>query len=305
VSTAPRASEAPPALVILGQPVAQSLSPVFQNAALHAAGLAVSYTRREVSASDLSALLASYGATRTGGNVTMPHKQAVFAAAAQHTAAATQTGAVNTFWWEGGVLVGHNTDIDGIRATVAALCPRGIADDVVLVGAGGAAAAVLAALEGISPPGTRLHIVARSTDRAAALVARSASPAQQPHVYLHADPHTVPWASVALVINATPQGMQDSDAHPAALSVLRPGCAVYDLVYRPTGTDWVHGARARGLRAEDGMRMLVEQGASAFECWFGIPAPRAVMWQALGAMVPPADAPRALPHTSRPDPAAT
>ncbi len=292
--TAPHASEAPRALVILGQPVAQSLSPVFQRAALNAVGRTVTYERREVSAEDLTAVLTSFRETRTGGNVTMPHKQAVYAACAQRSMAAERTGAVNTFWWEGGALVGHNTDIDGIRATIAALCPHGIGGDVVLVGAGGAAAAVIVALDSVGDAATRLHVVARTPESAVALVANTASVRQQRAVQHHADATTVPWPSVSLVINATPRGMHDGDAHPVPLALLRHDCAVYDLVYRASGTDWVHAARARGLVAEDGLRMLVEQGASAFECWFGVQAPRSVMWEALGAVVPPANAPRAM-----------
>lgn len=222
----------------------------------------------------------------------MPHKQAVYAECAQRTTAADRTGAVNTFWWDDDALIGHNTDIDGIRATIAALCPQGVAGDVVLLGAGGSAAAVLVALESAGDTVARIHIVARTPARAAALVARTASPAQQLKVQRHTDYRTVPWSSVALVINATPLGMHDGDDYPVPLALLRVGCALYDLVYRPMGTHWVHAARAQGLHAEDGLRMLVEQGASAFECWFGVPAPRPVMWQALGATVPPSDAPR-------------
>ncbi|WP_353264930.1 shikimate dehydrogenase [Gemmatimonas sp.] len=302
MNTAPRASEAPRALVILGQPVAQSLSPVFQSAALNAVGRAVTYERREVSASELTGVLATFRETRTGGNVTMPHKQAVYAACALRSTAAERTGAVNTFWWDGAALVGHNTDIDGILATITALCPHGIAGDVVLVGAGGAAAAVLVALDGVGDMSTRLHLVTRTPDRAVALVANTALAGQQRTVLHHADSTTVPWSSVSLVVNATPLGMRDGDGYPVPLALLRQDCAVYDLVYRASGTEWVHAARARGLIAEDGLRMLVEQGASAFECWFGIEAPRSVMWEALGAMVPPANAPRAMRGPGNADP---
>lgn len=285
--------------MILGQPVAQSLSPVFQNAALAAAGIPVEYTRREESAATLPSALAACAQTRTAGNVTMPHKRAVHDAAARLTDAARRAGAVNTFWWDGDELVGHNTDIDGIRATVHALCPRGIDGDVVLLGAGGSASAVLVALTTSHAPSGVVHVVARNTERALALVRTLAAHRDESttvQVKLHSAFADIDWHRVALVINATPLGMRDDDPEPVPVAVLQAPCAVYDLVYKAAGTRWVHEARQRGLVAEDGLRMLVEQGASAFESWFGVEAPRGVMWQALGHMMPEADAPRIMAH---------
>lgn len=279
--------EAPHALVLLGQPVAQSLSPVFQNAALQAGGLALSYSARDVSASDVSSVLAECARGRIAGNVTMPHKHAVFEASVRRTATAQRTGAVNTFWWEQHTLVGHNTDVDGIRATIQALCAEGIPGDVVLLGAGGSAAAVLVALSDVHPPVGRTLVVARTRARAEALVARVGARATA-----CTTDSAVQWSRVALVINATPLGMHTTDPLPLDVSQLPPGCALFDLVYRQQGTALVQAARAGGLVAEDGLRMLVEQGASAFECWFNTTAPREEMWRSLGHAVPPAHAPR-------------
>lgn len=285
-----RASVSPRALVILGHPVSQSLSPVFQSAALEAVGLHVPYERHEVHAADLRSTLAALRRTRTGGNVTMPHKEAVAQCADRLTEVAARTGAVNTFWWEGDELVGHNTDVHGVQATIRALCAGGIRDDVVVLGAGGAAAAVLAGIEahggtGLAAP-ARVVVAARSRARAETLVRQMGSGATV------ADLADVDWDRVGLVVNATPAGMQEGDAPPVVVTLLAAHTAVYDLVYRRDGTAWVRAARARGLAAEDGLRMLVEQGAAAFECWFGIPAPLPVMWQALGVPQPPHDAPR-------------
>jgi shikimate dehydrogenase len=285
----PRASRPPDGLVLLGQPVAQSLSPQFQNAALRAVGREVLYTAREVAADNIPFVLETCRESNTGGNVTMPHKRIVYDAAGQRTESATRTGAVNTFWWEQRTLVGHNTDVDGIRATVFALCAGGVPGDVVLLGAGGSAAAVLVALADLPiPVGGRVHVVARSVENAEALCARTGVTAVS-----HPSTAVMDWAPVRLVINATPLGMGFDDPLPLDVSVLSANTAVFDLVYRQQGTALVHAARARGLRAEDGLRMLVEQGASAFECWFNTPAPRAAMWQSLGLAVPPAHAPRA------------
>ncbi len=284
----PRAREAPSALVIVGQPVAQSLSPTLQNAALRHAGRAVVYTRCDVASTALGPAVDDLRRARTGGNVTMPHKEAMFTLAAHTTAAAERTRAVNTFWWDGDTLVGHNTDVDGVMATVAALCSGGVPGDVVVLGAGGAAAAVLVALA-LSPltRDARVLVASRTRSRAERLVALAGG-----RTTALAHMTDVPWAQAGLVVNATPAGMRDSDDVPVPVESLPAHTAVFDLVYRREGTAWVRDAKARGLPAEDGLRMLVEQGAAAFACWFGEPPSRDVMWHALGVPRPDARAPR-------------
>jgi len=278
----------PSALVILGQPVARSLSPVFQNAALEASGIAVHYDRQEVGPDELDAALAQCRARDCGGNVTMPHKSAVFERTVCRTPAAERTGAVNTFWWEDGRLMGHNTDVAGIAATIHALRPRGIDGDVIVLGAGGSAAAVLVALDGAQRAAdSRTLVMARTPARADALIRRVNTDAQ-----VVADVAAVAWSRAGLVINATPRGMDISDDLPLDPALFAPHTAVFDLVYAHEGTRWVNEARARGLDAEDGLRMLVEQGAAAFETWFGTAAPREAMWRALGVPMPAAQAVR-------------
>jgi shikimate dehydrogenase len=170
------------------------------------------------------------------------------------------TGAVNTFWTAiDGALVGDNTDVDGFRIAAEALlggAPR--APRVLLLGAGGAAAAVLFAMKGWGVGDVRLY--ARSMERARALIARIAMP-----VDLVSEPEAAA-RTATLVVNATPVGMHD-DAMP--------------IVYRRGETAWVRAARARGCRAADGLTMLVEQGAAAFERWFGVAPDREAMWSAL------------------------
>jgi shikimate dehydrogenase len=277
----PVAREQPPALVILGHPITQSRSPVFQSAALAHAGLAVNYERWDTPPEALDATLARCAAGRIGGNATVPLKELVFARCARVSPVAAQAGAVNTFWFEQGELIGHNTDVDGALATIDALCPDGLTGPVVLLGAGGSAAAVLVALTQRTP--AAVTIVARTPDRAHALLERTGVAAPLPaHVVA---PHETRAATAlreaALVINATPLGMRD-DTMPVPVDALGQHAAVYDLVYRDGGTAWMRAARTRGLRAEDGTRMLVEQGAAAFRCWFGIEPSREVMWRALG-----------------------
>ncbi len=278
-----RAAQRPARLVILGQPVAHSLSPVFQRAALRVAGLSMTYDRQDVAPDRLADALAQLAGEGAGGNITIPHKEAATGLISRCTSLARRVGAVNTFWTEHGALVGHNTDVAGATATIQALCPSDVTDardrSVVLLGAGGSAAATLIALHDLGY--RRITIVARNTARAQALSTRVSIPAQIASMDVVND---VVGAAV-LVINATPVGLRD-DTFPVAVRALPERCAVFDLVYRPGLTPWITACRHAGLRAEDGLRMLVEQGAAAFETWFDMPAPREAMWQALDAAPP-------------------
>jgi shikimate dehydrogenase len=246
----------------------------------------VSYAQRDTPLESLDTALAECASGRIGGNVTMPLKSAVAERAARLSDLAQRVGAVNTFWFEQGALIGHNTDVDGARASVAALAPIGGHDRVVLLGAGGAAGAVLLALESL---GIRhVAVASRSSERATQLLERVGTAGT---VLSSAAPHLDEWLSTAsLVINATPLGMTD-DTFPVDLSRLGPDTAVFDLVYRRGGTAWVRAAHATGRWAEDGQRMLVEQGASAFTCWFGVAPDRAAMWGALASAPPPTRTP--------------
>jgi shikimate dehydrogenase len=280
----------PRALVLLGHPVAHSLSPRFQQAALDAAGFAVRYTGRDVTPGQLTMVLRQVREEALAGNVTIPHKEAVAAACDVLTPVARRAGAVNTFGLDAeGRLVGHNTDVDGVRHALRALRAAGRPDGaaglgpVVVLGAGGSAAAVLLALESLGAGA--VTVVTRTPSRAEALVARLA-PALPVAVVGDADsgaaPATEVWATAALVINATPRGLHDGDPWPVDPDRLAPRAAVLDLVYRTGASAWVRAVRARGHRAEDGLPVLVEQGAAAFAWWFGVPPDRQAMWHALG-----------------------
>jgi len=281
-----RAAQRPSRLVILGHPVAHSLSPVFQRAALHEAEIPLAYDREDVAPDQLAEALDRLAADGAGGNITIPHKEAAAALITRCTPAARRVGAVNTFWTEQGALVGHNTDVDGAAAAIRALVPIDATDlsdtPVVLCGAGGSAAATLVALHDLGY--RRITIVARTTARAHLLSARLAIPARI--VSVDEIDHVV--GAAGLVINATPVGLRDN-AFPVSVAVLPANCAAFDLVYRPGLTPWIAACRQAGRRAEDGLRMLVEQGAAAFETWFDVPAPREAMWRALHAVPPTYD----------------
>lgn len=266
-------SELPGRLVLLGHPVSHSLSPTFQNAALAAAGIPVQYEALDVEPSGLGAMAGLLADARAAGNVTLPHKEAFYAWCARRTALAERVGAVNTFWTESGGLVGDNTDVGGFDAAVERLLgrrPEGVR--VGLLGAGRAAAAVYAAVERWADSDVRIH--ARTPDRAEQLAARFAPVARVVASELHAV------EGVDLLVNATPLGL-DGALMPVAPGSIPATTAVLDLTYRKGRTPWIKSCRARGLRADDGLPMLIEQGALAFERWFGFAPDRDAMWRSV------------------------
>jgi shikimate dehydrogenase len=264
----------PASLVLLGHPVEHSLSPVFQNAALIAAGKKQRYTTWDVLPSMLERDIRELGSSGAAGNITIPHKEAAAALMDELTPVATRAGAVNVFWVnDDALLVGDNTDC-AARGTQAAVLLGGATQNlkIAVLGAGGAAAAVLVAAEKWLSCDVTLHNRTRS--RAEALASRF------PCVSKIADSPEDAVAGAMLVINATAVGLRDS-SQPAGISALAPGAAVLDLVYRPHQTAWVKAARERGHRAADGLGVLLEQGALSWERWFGEPAPRDIMRRAL------------------------
>lgn len=272
------APERPNRLVLLGHPVAHSLSPVFQNAALKSAGLNVSYDALDVSPEALTGVLRELARGNVAGNVTIPHKEMFAAACVRTTEIATRVGAVNTFWHEKGKLVGDNTDVLGARVAITSLLstnpPNGATLNVTLLGAGGAAAAVIVALETFAP--VAITVCARTTERAHALAHRLGVSIA---IVENAEDAV---AKADLVINCTPVGLRDL-AMPVPVESLIPGARVLDLIPKNGDTAWVRAARANGHAAEDGTRMLIEQGAAAFERWFDMVPDRASMWRSLNA----------------------
>ncbi|PYO77705.1 MAG: shikimate dehydrogenase [Gemmatimonadetes bacterium] len=265
--------ELPGRLVLLGHPVDHSLSPVFQNAALRAAKIPLTYEALDVAPRELRLLLRQLKDHNAAGNVTIPHKHSVHGSCDELTDIAARVGAVNTFWFESGRLHGDNTDVGGFEAAAKALLGGDPVDShVVLLGSGGAAAAVLAAIEQWT--NARVAVVARHPDRAAKLARRFRDVAR---VEKSLD---VALADATLVINATPVG-QHNDEMPTDIAKIPKTAAVMDLVYRRGATPWVRAARKRGNRAADGLPMLIEQGALSFKRWFGIEPDREAMRQSL------------------------
>ena len=254
-------------LMVIGDPVAHSLSPAMHNAAFRALGLDAVYVAMRVSADALTQLLAMQAATGGAGNVTVPHKEAMERSVARKTDVCVRVGACNTFWTEDGVLVGDNTDVEGVGAALGKLGATSFTRWLV-VGTGGSARAVAVAA---ADRGATLVVRSRDGARARAFatwatgIGGNATAADGP-------------VEIDVAINATPLGLTGHDPLPIDVNHL-PGvqCAL-DLVYAPGETRWVHTLRERGLVAADGREMLVQQGAAAFERFFpGMDAPIEVM----------------------------
>jgi shikimate dehydrogenase len=255
---------------VIGFPVRHSLSPAMHNAAFAELGLDWVYLACEVAPGSVPAALAGARALGFGGlSVTIPHKAAVLDAVDEASAAARAVGAVNTVVVREGRLHGENTDGPGFLASLTdeGFDPAGRVCAV--VGAGGAARAVVHALAGAGA--AEVVVVNRTEARAGSAAALAGASGR---VGLAADV-----GRADLVVNATPLGLAGGDATELPLDpeLLGPGQLVVDLVPNPAVTPLMRAARARGARVAGGLGMLVHQGALAFELWTGRPAPLGVM----------------------------
>ncbi len=251
-------------LALLGDPVEHSLSPRFQNAALRAADLDAVYLALRCDAAILPALLRAVALAGGGGNVTLPHKTAAARALDRPTAAVTRTGACNTFWGQDELVHGDNTDVAGFTAACRTLIGSPAGARALVLGAGGAARAVVSGL--LDARADAVHVLNRSPERAR-LVAAALDPRGR-RVTVLEDRARLGREGYDLVVNATTLGLAPDDPHPVDLEGPARVGAVMDLVYRAGGTRWVREARARGIVAADGTEMLLQQGAASFRQWF-------------------------------------
>lgn len=272
---------APRRLVLLGHPVAHSLSPTFQQAALDALGIPLRYTAVDVAPEALPVALLALRAESAAGNITVPHKVAALGVCDVVSETAQRVGAVNTFWTDtSGRLCGDNTDVGGFEFAAQQLLNRSLRGlSVLVLGAGGAALAVREAVR--KADGASLMVSARRAEQARDF----AAPLGERAVVVGPGEGELRAAvdRAHLVVNTTPLGLHADDTMPLPPEWLRREQAVLDLTYRREGpTAWVASCRALGVPADDGLAMLLEQGALAFERWFAMTAPRDVMRAALG-----------------------
>jgi shikimate dehydrogenase len=270
-------------VVLIGHPVAHSLSAAMQQAAFDAAEIDARYElwdRAPIALPD--AIAEVRGDDFLGANVTIPHKERVVPMIDKLTEEAQATGAVNTLTREGRRLVGHNTDVPGFNIALDKLVGRQkMPRQAVVLGAGGGARAVVYGL--IRAGFQRVIVFNRHLHRAEGLVKHFGRTAS------HMDLKAMPWhdsiieselAKTKVLINATSIGLA-SDESPVPTDVLTGDLLVLDLIY--SRTRLLRGAEAVGAVALDGETMLLHQGAAAFALWTGQAAPLEVMSEALAA----------------------
>ncbi len=251
-------------LAVIGDPIEHSLSPAMHNAALTCLGIDATYVPIRADASALPHVLRAFEAVGIAGNVTIPHKIAVADMLIRLTPVAKELGAVNTFWPEGDRLIGDNTDVRGVLDATEALGADG---PWLVIGTGGAARSVaIAAREN----GVALLVRSRDGRREHEFAAWATD--------LEVDARADDRSQIGVVINATPLGLRETDPEPIEFDRLS-GCrAALDMVYARGETKWVRSCRQHGMDAADGRRVLVAQGAHAFERFFpGTRAPLEVM----------------------------
>jgi shikimate dehydrogenase len=242
-------------VLLLGDPASRSLSPAMQNAAFEALQIDCRYLVREVGRSDLASAIEDIRADERilGANVTIPHKESVIPLLDELDPIAARVGAVNTISRDGGRLRGSNTDVVGFRRAIDECGYQVAARAVAVIGAGGAARAVVAALQSLTG---RISVIARNPDQA-----------RQLSDHLQLDPSAAIGlergrdviAQADLVINATPADIVEAAG-------LRRDQQFFDL---------------RSRRSAEGRAMLLHQGAASFEIWTGRAAPLDVMRTAL------------------------
>ncbi|HSL46752.1 MAG TPA: shikimate dehydrogenase [Anaerolineales bacterium] len=258
-------------LGLIGYPLGHSLSPRIHEAALRSTGLGGNYSLFPIEPDNRQALKDLLARVRmgeiTGLNVTIPHKQNVIPMLDELTPTAKAIGAANTIFLRDHKLVGDNTDAPGFLADLnrflAAETQRHEVLDVLILGAGGSARAVLYAL---SQDGWSVTISARRLEQAEALVRSFAPYKLQITNY---ELSNIDLSTVSLIVNTTPVGMIPNIARsPWPENVpFPPQAAIYDLVYNPRETKLVRDAHHQGLHATTGLGMLIEQAALSFQIW--------------------------------------
>lgn len=282
-------------LGLIGYPLSHSLSPVIHKTALDAVGFAGEYRLYPISPenteTDLSALLARVRDGKIHGlNVTIPHKQTVIPLLDRLTAVAKDIGAVNTIYLQNGKLVGHNTDAQGFYAQIPILFEgryNFFPNTAIVLGAGGSARAVCYIL---LKNGWNVFVAARRLEQAKALVAGLKKHKKLSKTFQAVEFTSAGLAStlrlakfVSMVVNTTPLGMHPKGnvtpwQEPPMLDTTT--TVVYDLVYNPLETKLLQDVDDWGGVGINGLGMLVEQAALAFEIWTDEPAPRELMYQA-------------------------
>lgn len=251
---------------VTGHPVKHSRSPKIHGYWLAKHGIDGSYQAIDVAPQDFAVFVKTLQANNyRGGNVTIPHKEAAFALAERRDQAAEEIGAVNTLWFEDGVLWGGNTDAHGFAANLDDHAPGWTSKGpAVVLGAGGASRAVIHALKerGVAD----IRIVNRTLARAMELRDRFGAGISAHGMAASGEL----LADAGLLVNTTALGMHGNEGLSADPAMLPDHAIVTDIVYVPLETPLLAAARARKLKTVDGLGMLLHQAVPGFERWFGI-----------------------------------
>ena len=255
-----------PRACVIGYPIKHSRSPLIHGYWLERFGLAGTYEKIAVTPDELSAFVhGMQEAGLAGGNVTVPHKEAVMALADGVDDAARAIGAANTLWYEGDRLMAGNTDVLGFLANLDIEAPGWDAGTgrAVVLGAGGAARGVVF---GLLQRGIAVDVVNRSVAKAEKLRRDFG-----PRVTVCAPRDLVERLSVAdLLVNTTSLGMEGQPRLDLDVRALRLNTMVCDIVYSPLETELLRNARLQGLRTVGGLGMLLHQAVPGFDHWFGV-----------------------------------
>ena len=279
-------------LGVFGDPVAYSLSPQMQNAALRACEIKAQYARFHIRANELrSALLFLRKLDFVGINLTVPHKIAASTQIDEADESATRAGAVNTIRVRDEKLIASNTDGEGFLRAIRTEFSIDLRDlRVMIIGAGGGTGRAIAWQCGLENC-ERLVLVNRTLEKANALTEQLRPLFSGPRVLgPSARIEAVAWdesamrtelADIDLIVNATPLGMNPSNPTPIPARLIAPHHIVFDCVYEPSKTALLRAAEEAGARGANGLSMLLYQGARSFSIWFNRDAPIEAMRAAL------------------------
>lgn len=255
---------------VMGSPIEHTLSPAIHTAGIASVGMNAVYLPLSVEKAQLAAAVKGAVALGfVGWNVTIPHKRAIMEFLDEITEDAEKIGAVNTIVRDGGRLIGHNTDVAGVLAGLSRAGVTVQGKQAVILGAGGAARAVLWGL--ICVGAERILIAARSGEKAEKLAAE---------FHDSGDVRSAAWTdkiyekaleTADIIVNTTPLGMTPNlDVMPHILwEKLKSDAVLYDVIYTPRETRFLREGRERGHLTVNGEDMLTVQGAKAFELWTG------------------------------------
>ncbi len=271
-------------IALLGHPVSHSLSPAFQQAALDALEIDARFEAWDTPPDHLPiAIERLRSGDLMGANVTVPHKVDAMRLIDHPDPLAEQVGAVNVIVNRAGVLHATNTDVHGIRRALEAAGATIEGAHVLLIGAGGAARAVVVAMR--QGGAERVTIANRTPERAAALADLGGSDLDLRFAPL--DPADATYRATArsaqVIVQSTSVGMRhgpDEDGNPLPAEWFQPGQVAFDLVYVPEATPFLRAAYEAGAVPVGGLDMLIHQGAEAFRLWTGYEAPLDVMYEA-------------------------